>query len=215
MKAIEFGNYLSKLALQLRELQSFKYSEALYEAGNFFKQRSASATVATTLKLLSKIQREEQARGTSTNDLCCALKIANITMADFGKPAVSKDLGLVVSQLEKFSETDLNELLQQIHVISTQKTSKSKAGAVREDVIDFYASRLEDTINQPSDFRNIYDEIGASGTLSVAELKKLAKKFRGSSVGSKKAALEAIWARHNALMDAQARKAASGGRSAA
>jgi hypothetical protein len=215
MKAKEFGNFLSKFALQLRELQSYKYAEFVSEASGYFQQQAPTATLAAVLKPFAKISVDPLSDGESTQYFCSALKIANITLDAFGKPAVVKDIKTVVSVFEKFSSCNLSDVLAAGEAVKSCTSTRSRSAPIRAELLEFYMGRLEETLHDPRAFMEVFRELKQNGILTVPELKKLAKMFRGATVTSKKAALDAIWARHSSLVDAKARTKASGGRSAA
>jgi hypothetical protein len=214
MKATEFANFLGKFALQLRELRAYEYANAVSEFSRLFQESASKSTVDAVLKSLKNVDPQTVQRGDFFEKINSALKVANLTLNEFGKPALAKDIQSTVNALQPFRRADFADLLRILQASKLPKKSKPKA-PIRDELVACYNDRLVSALSDESEFKAIFAELKVDKKLLAEELKRLAKLFRGEAVRSGPAALAAIWARHESLLDANARTRASSGRSAA
>lgn len=216
MKATEFAHFLDQYSLQLRELRAYEYANGLSEICQLFRDQSPKATVDSVLKSLSKLNLLTNGSEGSLAIALAALKIANLTLKDFGKSTLAKDIQSTIAAFDPFKNADLSDVVHHLEQLKLPKAKPTaKKQPIREELVTFYHDRLLSALTDEIDFRSVFDELKIGKKLSANELKRLAKLFRGQPAGSGPAALASIWARHQSLLDSNARTRASAGRSAA
>jgi len=215
MKAAEFATFLTTYALQLSELQADEYANDLSVFATLFQRQATSATVNAALKPLAKIDPKAVQQGGLIDRVISALRLANMTMKEFGKPALVKDIQFTLVAFEPFKYVDFAELLRRLDALRSAQQANGQKPPIREELVASYNDRLLAALNDEIKFPAIFAELKTAKKLTADELKRLGKLFRGETVKSGPAALKAIWARHHSLIDSNERTRASAGRSAA
>lgn len=182
-----------------------------------FKAAPTSNVVAIC-SVLSGIQPPEHGNGSRLQEmigLISALK--RLLRSASAKKAVIDDLQAVETALAPFGQTPTSafadaaiERLRE-HVAAGERPT----GAIRDDLVQSYLGRLEDTLKDASRFAAVFDELKNDEEIKVPEAKKLSREFAKETAKSRNAALDLIWGRHAALMGSRARKQANKGRTAA
>lgn len=86
---------------------------------------------------------------------------------------------------------------------------------MNHDAIAKHLAALDAALTDEAAFLRAFDALKADPAMKAPETKALAKMFARWSAHTKRGALNAIWARHAALMLEKAKAAATAGRTAA
>lgn len=101
-----------------------------------------------------------------------------------------------------------------IALLNAPKPSKKTAVAARPDLVRAFVKRLEESLGDEG-FAIPYRELESDPAITNAEVVAIARTFTSKKPASRPKALQAIWARHHALLVSQAKSESRGGRSAA
>ena len=154
MKASQFAAFLAKFALQLREFRAYEHANGVSELAAFFQKLPSKATVDSTLKTLAKIDLWSLPQEGSLESGISALRLANLTLQDFAKPALVKDIHATISAFDQYKRASLTELLASLEALASKQKTRGKNQPIREDLVSLYNARLSQALHNEMEFEN-------------------------------------------------------------
>ncbi len=171
--------------------------------------QSPEKTTAATLKKLSAVQ------GTGSHEVIPALHMASAFAKSAGAVKFAGLLDSLNSIVASQGAFDTHAFATSaIALLNAPKASKQIAVEARPEVVRAFVKRLDECLGD-EDFSVPYRELENDSAISNAEVVAIARTFTGKKPTSRSKALQAIWARHHALLVSQAKSESRGGRSAA
>jgi hypothetical protein len=134
-------------------------------------------------------------------------------MVGCGKPAFIADIAAVEAFLNARRSASITGLLEAAQ--SALVRPVRVVPVVCNDLIDYYARRLEEALGDQPGFIALFKEISDNPDVGKVEAAEIAKRFTGKSAASKGPAMKKLWARHHNLMTFRVKAVSRDGRSAA
>lgn len=195
-------------AAALTELAQLTASRELEVLASIFAQ-SHEKTIAGTLKKLASLP------GVASRELTEVLSKSITFAKSAGAAKFAGLLNSLNSILSSGEGVDTRSFaLSAIALLNAPKAIKKTPVEARPDVVRAFVKRLEDCLGDEG-FIKPYNELANELTVSNAEVVAIARTFTSKKPASRPKALQAIWARHHALLGSQAKSDSRGGRSAA
>jgi hypothetical protein len=195
-------------AAALTKLSQLVASQDVGVLATIFAQ-SPEKTTAATLKKLSTMQ------GTGSHELTAVLHKASAFAKSAGAAKFSGLLDSLSSIVASHGASDTHAFaMSAIALLNAPKASKKATVAARPDVVRAFVKRLEECLGDEG-FTVPYGELENDTAISNAEVVAIARTFTTKKPVSRPKALQAIWARHHALLVSQSKSDSRGGRSAA
>lgn len=168
-------------------------------------------TVADLAKRLSAVPKDTvvSAEGFKFEQAIDVLECTKVLLQDFGKPAVSKDLALLLPALRLHARSNVEMLVSALESPAIAKKLKGKA---HPEEVAAYNRRLEIVLGDDDGFNAECARLENDPAMSAADFVSLAKLFAMATVKTRPAALRKIISRHKNLTVGRAKKAATGGR---
>jgi hypothetical protein len=194
------------------------YAEAHAEAPQALLQLSEllaaanSMTVAQCAKVISKLDNSALDSGSrGVSKVCQLLKAVGGFLEDAGKPAIKKDIVALEAALRPHASSSIEDLIAAFKAAGKPRKAP-KASPARAEVVQVHLRALEQSLGDETGFASAFHALQADPDVRAPELVAVAKQFAFANVKSGPAALERIWARHQALMISRAKAAATAGR---
>jgi hypothetical protein len=192
-------------AVALTELSRLTGSQDIGTLATIFAQ-SPEKTTAATLKKLSKMQ------GSGSRELAVVLRNASSFALSAKAAKFSKLLDSLASIVSSRGCVDTSSFA--LLAIALLNAPKVSAVTARPDVVRAFVKRLEESLGDEG-FSVPYRQLEGDSAISNAEVVAIARTFTSKKPTGRTKALQAIWARHNALLVSQSKSESRGGRSAA
>jgi signal transduction histidine kinase len=168
-------------------------------------------TISQLAKTITRLKIDSDYQSTAVSDLLTVARSTADLLQNVGKPAVIKDINLLVSSLDRHASCSAQELVDTLKT-EKLKSEKSAPVATRLDVVQAHFRSLENALGDDRGFNSAFSALEIDPNARTPELVALAKQFSFANVKSRAAALKKIFARHQALMTSRAKSAATGGR---
>lgn len=195
-------------AAALTELSRLTASPDVEVLATIFAQ-SPEKTTAATLKKLSTVQ------GAGSHELIDVLHRASSFAKSAGAAKFAGLLDTLSSIIATRGASDIHSfVVSAISLLNAPKSNKKATVAARPDVVRAFVKRLEECLGDEG-FSVPYKELENDPAISNAEVVAIARTFTSKKPASRPKALQAIWARHHALLVSKAKSESRGGRSAA
>jgi hypothetical protein len=170
-----------------------------------------SKTVTSTAAKISKVETPVATQYEATwEPVLDYLRPIVRLFGAYGKPAVTKDLNLLVDAFTQKRHLAVLSFAQA--AIPPSSTPTKVSAPVRIDVVQKYNRILERALGDDAGFSEAIREIEDPENVSTSEIIALAKQFALASSKSRSAALKKIRARHESLVVGRAKSAATRGR---
>lgn len=212
--------------MKAKEFQSFvrNYSNLLAKSGtpnlanawnNLLPIFSAkpTLTIAQLTKAIVKINPTNFENNETVADILKTIPELNRFLDGIAKKTYITDLKALEKALQPFEKVSILEIVH-LTLEELDKKPAPKKSALRTELIESFAAKLELNLGNPEQFSSLVSEIKSGDKkLSVAEVKEIAIRFSKetkANVNTKAKALKAINSRHEALMEGRAKSEATG-----
>lgn len=194
-------------AAALMELSKLTASQDLDVLAAIFAA-STEKTTAATLKKLAALQ------GPGSGEVVAMLRQASAFAQSAGAAKFAPLLDSLGSILASRGSRDIRSFASSaIDLLSAPKGSQAPVAA-RPEVVRAFVRQLEECLGDEG-FSVPYKNLENDPAVSNAEVVAIARAFTSKKPTSRPKALQAIWARHHALLVSRAKSESRGGRSAA
>jgi hypothetical protein len=197
-----------QFAVVLTELSQLLGAEDIKILASVF-ENSPEKTTAATLKKLNAIGEP------GLTDLASVLFKASTLAKSAGAAKCAVLVETLATVVSSQGGTDAHAFATAaIAHLNAPRANTRTTVAARPDVVNTLVARLEERLGDDA-FTLPYRELEHDQTISNAEVVAIARIFTNKKPASRPKALQAIWARHHALLVSQAKTESRGGRSAA
>jgi hypothetical protein len=174
---------------------------------------SLAATVSATVARLEKARLAPPAGYPSVGEAIAALDPLIQYLKSYGKPAFVKDLELLTAKSGSLAHASFQAFVDGA-IAELTKPPKQRP-VLKEEVVQHHLARLEKSLGEDVAFTAVYKELEGDPNVGALEITALAKRFTGTAIKARAAAMKKIWARHHSLMIFKAKSDSRDGRSAA
>lgn len=173
---------------------------------------SREKTTAASLKKLDDMSVSSQSGTGELPKLIALLRSAKSFADRISGKAFATQLDALITALNRNASASVDAFADAaIAKLTAPKTSGKPPP--REDVVSRYVRWLEDCLGDEG-FAAPYKQLDQDKTVTPAERVEIGKRFTGEKPASGPKALQAIWARHNAMLTVRSKSDSRAGRSA-
>jgi hypothetical protein len=216
MKSQEFSSFLRSFAHVLAIAGAQVAHDQIIMFSTIF-DADPKLSVSALAKRISSLNDPGPANSRSLGDVRQLLSALEALFANAAKSSVLADIEIVEQLLRDRASMELSTFVRLAIELAAPRCSSRKPAAakVRNDLIDHYKTKLEESLGDEENFTAVYNDLRANSAVGKGEIVTLAKQMTGSGARTEDAALKKIWNRHRSLMVFKAKSRVTSGRSAA
>jgi hypothetical protein len=216
MKCSDFGTFLKAFANVLAAAGAAVPRDQILAFATIFDVQPKSS-ISDLVKRISALPKTESAGGLRLADVNKLLTPLKGLLDNTAKAGVLTDLAQIEALLRDRPSMEITSIVSLMaQATAVPRTTKRRVPpALRSDLVAHYRERLEGALGDEEKFKTIYDDLRANTAMGKPEIIALAKEMTGSGARTEDAALKKIWSRQQSLTIFNAKRRASGGRSAA
>lgn len=216
MKCSDFGAFLRRFANVLAAAGAAVPRDQILTFATIFDVQPKSS-ISDLVKRISALPKIESAGGPRLADVNKLLTPLKGLLDKTAKAGVLTDLAQIEALLQDRPSMEITGIVSMMsQAITVPRTTKRRdPPALRSDLVAYYRERLEGALGDEEKFKTVYDDLRANTAMGKPEIIALAKEMTGSGARTEDAALKKIWSRQQSLTIFNAKRRASGGRSAA
>jgi len=212
MKAKEFQSFVKKYSHLLAKSGALELANAWNNLLPIFNSKPI-LTIAQLSKAIAKINPTNLENDETAADLLKTIPELSSFLDGIAKKSYLTDLKALEKALQPFEKVSILEIVH-LTLEELEKNPASKKSALRLELVETFAAKLELNLGNPEQFSSLVTEMKSGEIkLSVAEVKEIAIRFSKETkenVNTKAKALKAIISRHEALMEGRAKSEATG-----
>lgn len=212
MKAKEFQSFVKNYSNLLAKSGATELSNAWNNLLPIFTGKP-TLTIVQLSKAIAKINPTNLENSETVADLLKTIPELSHFLDGVAKKTFITDLKALETALQPFEKVSILEIVH-LTLEELEKKPAPKKSALRTELVESFADKLELNLGNPEQFLSLVSEIKSGDKkLSVAEVKEIAVRFSKetkANVNTKTKALQAIISRHEALMEGCAKSEATG-----
>jgi hypothetical protein len=212
MKAKEFQSFVKNYSNLLAKSGATELSNAWNNLLPIFTGKP-TLTIAQLSKAIAKINPTNLENNETVADFLKTIPELSHFLDGVAKKTYITDLKALETALQPFEKVSILEIVH-LTLEELEKKPAPKKSALRTELVESFAAKLELNLGNPEQFTSLVSEIKSGDKkISVTEVKEIAVRFSKetkANVNTKAKALKAIISRHEALMEGRAKSEATG-----